>query len=112
MMRRPTWIFAFLLFVLMCIPTFAQTVDTAILGTVSDNSGAIISGAVVTLTFPATGFEKKAVTTSTGEYRVAYLTPGNYDLTVSAVGFAAYEQKGIVLPADGGGRIHATAAAD
>ena len=96
-MRRPTLVFLFLFFVLISIPTFAQTVDTAIVGTVSDNSGAVMIGATVTITSPATGIEKKAVTTSTGEYRVTYLTPGSYDVTVSANGFTSYEQKGIVL---------------
>jgi len=86
----------------------AQTVDTSILGTVSDSSGALISGATVTIRSPATGIEKKAVTNSTGEYSITYLPPGNYNVTVSANGFASSEQKGIVLELNQSARINAT----
>src|SRR5882724_4832060 len=99
-MRRLSPIFLFLS--LLCIslapqPSFAQTLDTAILGTVTDSSGAVIGNATVTVLSPATGIEKKAVSAANGDYSVTYLTPGVYNLTVSANGFATNEQKGIVL---------------
>ncbi len=96
-MRRPIFAFLFFSFILIAQLTSGQTVDTAIVGTVSDNSGAVVSGATVTITSSATGIEKKVVTTATGEYGVTYLTPGNYNITVSANGFTSYEQKNFVL---------------
>jgi len=92
----------------VAIPLLAQTADTAIVGTVSDTSGALISGATVTIRSPSTGIEKKAVTNSTGEYSVNYLPPGNYNVTVAANGFASSEQKGIVLELNQSARINAT----
>jgi outer membrane receptor protein involved in Fe transport len=75
----------------------AQTVDTAIEGTITDSSGAAIAGATVVVSSSATGIKKQAVTASTGDYTVTYLTPGNYDVTVSANGFRSAVQQNIVL---------------
>ncbi len=86
-MRRPNVLLLFLLIFSLSAPLYAQTIDTAIVGTVSDNSGAVIPGANVVVLSVATGIEKKAVTAGTGEYGITYLAPGKYDLTVSAPGF-------------------------
>ncbi len=97
-MRQLSSILLFLTFVILyCMPLHAQTVDTAIQGTVTDSSGAVIPGATVTVSSPTTGIEKKSVTSAAGEYSVTYLTPGNYDVTVSANGFSTYQQKGVAL---------------
>ncbi len=96
-MRKLCTILLFLPLALLFSPLHAQTVDTAIVGTITDNSGAVIPGATVTVTSVATGIEKKADTNESGEYGVTYLAPGNYDVTVSANGFTSSVQKGIVL---------------
>jgi hypothetical protein len=106
-MRRLSPVTLFLSLVTLCIPLHAQTVDTAILGTVTDNTGAVIPGATVTVSSPATGMEKKAVTSAIGEYSINYLIPGNYDVTVSANGFSSYKQKSIVLDINQQARINA-----
>ena len=105
-MRRINSILSLIFLFLLCISSYAQTVDTAIVGTVTDNSGAVIPGASVTVLSVATGIAKKAVTAATGEYGVTYLSPGNYDLTVSAPGFASSQQKGIVLQINQQARIN------
>ena len=74
---------------------YAQTVDTAIVGTVTDNSGALLPGATVTATAVATGVAKSVVTTNTGEYTINYLLPGAYNISVTANGFTTTQQKGI-----------------
>ena len=99
-MRKGT--FSFVLFVwftllFTTVAASAQTLDTVIEGTVTDSSRAVVPGATVIVASTATGISKKAVTTSTGEYSVAYLTPGNYDVTVSAPQFSSSQQRGIVL---------------
>ena len=88
----------FILFILViCGRVEAQTVDTAIVGTVTDSSGALIPGATVTVKSTSTGIEKKAVTAAAGEYAITYLTPGTYDITVSANGFTTFHEAGVVL---------------
>ena len=57
-MRRPGSVLLFLALVILRAPLSAQTVDTAIVGTVADSTGAVISGATVTVSSPTTGIEK------------------------------------------------------
>src|SRR5436190_16564822 len=64
--------------------TGAQTLDTAILGIVSDPSGALVSGAAVTITQPATGNSHSVTTGQDGKYEVRYLLPGEYTVEVKA----------------------------
>jgi hypothetical protein len=54
----------------------AQTLDTGILGTVTDQGGAVIGSATVTITQPATGLTRSVTTGPEGNYEVRYLTPG------------------------------------
>ncbi len=96
-MHRRSSVLCLLILVVLCASLHGQTVDTAISGTVTDKSGAIIPGATVTVTSQATGILKTAVTASTGEYSVNYLIPGTYDLSVSANGFSTDKESGIVL---------------
>ncbi len=85
------------LFTFLPLLTYAQSVDTAILGTVTDSSGAVVPGATVTILSEATGVTKAATTNAQGEFEVRYLTPGAYDVTVQANGFSSQTQKGIVV---------------
>src|ERR1700733_14538735 len=86
----------FLLFSLTAIAR-TQTVDTAILGNVSDSSGAAIPGATVTVVSPSTGITKTTVTGTQGQFEVQYLTPGSDDVTLQASGFAKQTRSGIVI---------------
>jgi hypothetical protein len=54
----------------------AQSLDTGILGTVTDSTGAVVTGASVTITQPATGFTRTVETSAEGAYEVRYLRPG------------------------------------
>ncbi len=56
-------------------------------GTVTDKSGAVVSGAKVTVTNQATGVTQIAETTGSGFYRVAGLIPGQYTVDVESGGF-------------------------
>ena len=75
--------------------TKAQTVDTSILGNVTDPSGSTITGAVVKVHAEGTGQEKSVSTGSNGQYILQYLTPGAYTITVSAPNFSETVRKNI-----------------
>lgn len=59
--------------------------------------GAVLAGANITLTDPATGATKTTVSGTTGLYELAGLNPGNYNMSVTAPGFQTFLQKGIVV---------------
>ena len=58
-----------------------------IAGIVTDQSGAAVTGATVTVTSKATGAVQTTTTNSSGSYRVPLLKPGSYTILVSASGF-------------------------
>ena len=70
-----------------------------ILGTVTDNSGAVVANAGIEVTNIATNVSKRTETTSTGDYTVPYLPPGIYRVTVQAPGFqrSVVDQIGLVV---------------
>ncbi len=75
----------------------AQSVDTAIVGIVTDASGAAIHGATVIVRSDATGAEKSVLTGDSGQYSVQYLLPGTYTVTVTADGFSRTVQRNVQL---------------
>ncbi len=81
----------------LCISISAQTTSTTILGTVSDASGAILSGAKVTAINTRTGVKREVVTSSTGDFSFPLLDVGVYDLTVDVQGFKQEIRRDIVL---------------
>jgi carboxypeptidase family protein len=78
---------------------FAQTtIDTGtIVGTVNDPSGAVISGAQITITNIATGQVVELTTNSSGSFNSGALIPGNYKTQVSEKGFRSTEVTVTVL---------------
>ncbi len=106
-MARKSPTLLFLAFVVICVPCLGQTVDTAIVGTVRDSAGASISGATLTVTSLATGIQKKAVTTASGEYSITYLIPGTYNVTIVASGFTSNQRTGVTVQLNSQTRIDA-----
>ncbi|MGP0020888.1 MAG: carboxypeptidase regulatory-like domain-containing protein [Candidatus Sulfotelmatobacter sp.] len=94
-LRRGLW-FAYLGFLLSVVPVFAQ-VNGVITGTVRDHSGAVISGAEVTVSDADKGIHRTTPTNSDGDYLVGGLGASTYNVTVTASGFEKYQAKGIVL---------------
>ena len=76
----------------MAGPAWSQEVTAAIVGTVTDPSGAPINGASVTVTDTERGNMLTARTSDVGAYNVLRVPVGTYSLKVSAPGFqtAAY----------------------
>ena len=65
----------------------AQATTGSILGTVSDQSGAVIPNAKVSITDVDRGITKTVVTNGTGAYRVDFLLTGNYKVSIYVSGF-------------------------
>jgi hypothetical protein len=78
-------IFAVTLF--FCLSATAQVVTGSLSGTVTDQSGAVVADATVTLTNEANAATKTATTSSTGAFRFSLLTVGHYSVDVSKEGF-------------------------
>lgn len=90
------------LLLLLALPRLspAQTTFSAITGTVTDPSGAVIPGARVTATNENTGLVRSGPTTGSGTYSVVDVPPGSYRVRVEASGFASQEKPGVVVYAD------------
>jgi hypothetical protein len=78
-----------LLVVVSAVNVCAQSASTgALAGTVTDTTGAVLQNATITLRNTGTNETRTATTDQGGSYRFSLLPPGNYELTVEAVGFA------------------------
>ena len=66
----------------------AQTITGSVRGTVTDPSGAVVAGAMVTATNVATGITTNTVTDHSGLYNIQFLTIGEYTITATASGFS------------------------
>lgn len=83
-------------------PLYGQTAATgALVGTVADTTGAILSGTKVTVTNEATEIRRAALTDSRGVYRFALLEPGRYDVEVQREDFAPEKKTGIEVSVSG-----------
>src|SRR5882757_11577291 len=66
----------------------AQTsISGDITGVVTDSTGAVIPNATVTVTSVQRGQVKTATSNASGQYRVSLLSPGDYQVVVSAASF-------------------------
>src|SRR5437762_7243534 len=75
----------------------AQTVSTQILGLVTDSSGAVVPGAIVTAKRVETGDVRTATSNDTGNYLFSLLDTGSYEVTCSAAGFKTEVRRGVTL---------------
>ncbi|HET9410116.1 MAG TPA: TonB-dependent receptor [Candidatus Sulfotelmatobacter sp.] len=82
---------------LFAILVSAQTATTSLRGTITDAKGAIVQGAAVTLTNPATGFTRTTKSGTDGVYQFVELPPATYTLTVAVPGFATIKQDHVAL---------------
>jgi len=91
--------FALLMSVLVycCISNVAAQVTATLSGTVSDQSGAVVSGATATARNVDTGFSRSTVTNQAGFYQLFALPVGQYEVRVKKDGFAEAVRTGIRL---------------
>src|SRR5215472_9209367 len=83
-----------------------QAVNATLLGTVTDSSGAVVSGAKVKVTEMRTGLERVSTTNSSGNYQFVDLPPGQYEVTAEQAGFKKATQKGIDVQVNSDVRVN------
>jgi hypothetical protein len=103
MVRRSVWVGV----VVLCLAlglngpgTLGQAVFGSIFGTVTDQQGAGVVGAKVTVTSTAKGTTIEATTNESGNYTVTHLIPDVYSVKIEGAGFKAFEVKDIQVSAD------------
>ncbi len=85
------------LFLVCPVVTLGQTTTATLLGTVKDQSGAVVANATVTAKSNETGQLRTASTDGEGRYRIGELTPGEYEVRAERQGFTISVRSGIVL---------------
>jgi hypothetical protein len=78
---------------LSCAPLYAQSGAGSMTGVITDQSGAAIPTATVTVRDEATGFVRTTTGNDTGNYNLPGLRPASYDVVVECQGFRRYSQK-------------------
>jgi hypothetical protein len=96
-MRRIACILACLL--LATLLAIAQGVGTSgeITGTVTDSAGSVVLKATVSVVDTQTGAKRNTMTDSTGQFRVAGLSPATYDVSAEMSGFATEIRKNVIV---------------
>ena len=87
----------FLLLACLALPALAQTTTATLSGTVTDQNGAIVPNANVSVTDTAKGLKRNVVTNSEGQFTVPLLPPGQYTILIERDGFTAVQVPNIVL---------------
>jgi hypothetical protein len=94
--------FLFVSLLCLCLATlsgsiYAQGTTSRLTGTVSDSSGAAVTGATVTLTNEGTGTSISMETSDSGTYTFDLIQPGTYSVTVEKQGFKKFVSTGNVV---------------
>jgi hypothetical protein len=87
---------------------WSQTQLGTVFGTITDPTGAVITGAQVTVSSVSTGLKRSALTDMRGQYYVAGLPTGKYSVRIDKEGFQTEIREGIVISAAGAVAINLT----
>ena len=90
---------AFGMFFVIPVTSFAQTFRGGINGVVTDESGAVIPGALVDIVSAGTSDSSKTISSSAGEFSFRDLPVGTYIINVSVTGFKALKIQGVPVSA-------------
>lgn len=88
--------FAFCLLV-AALACSAQTITSSIVGTVTDPSGAVVPNVTISVRNLDTGIRSSATTDNVGNYTVAQLPPGNYQVEAESTGFKKFVRQNVTL---------------
>jgi hypothetical protein len=81
-------------------PAFSQAVYGSIFGTVTDNTGAVVPNATITVTDIAKGVSVTTQTNASGQYTMQHLIPDTYQVQVEVTGFQKATVDGVIVYAD------------
>lgn len=98
MVRLGVLLCAILAVVFSARPAAAQATQASITGVVTDSSNAVLPGVTVIATGPALQVPQiETVTNERGEYRLAPLPPGTYEVRFELTGFQSVKREGVRL---------------
>jgi hypothetical protein len=89
--------FSFTAVLVLTAISLAQTASSSLRGTVTDPKGALVQGATITLSNPATGFTRATKSGPDGVYQFLELPPATYTVTVTVEGFATMKRDKVAL---------------
>jgi hypothetical protein len=78
---------------LLSVVALAQNATTSVRGIVSDPTGAVLPGAIVTLTNMTTQVSQQQQVGKNGEYNFVELQPATYTISITAAGFGTVKQE-------------------
>lgn len=88
---------SWLLLIVICAKAYAQVVGGTLSGTITNESGAVIPNAAISIANVDTGVVRSVKTDANGFYTAPGLFPANYEVTASAPGFTSQLLTGIVV---------------
>src|ERR1051326_8463253 len=91
-----SWLFAICLGS-FALAAFAQSDRGTITGTIADPAGAVVAGAPIEMRNVETGVVNRAASSATGNFTLAQLPAGQYELSVTVPGFKKYVRQGITV---------------
>jgi hypothetical protein len=105
--RKRHFLSVVLLLALFYAIAAAQNISASLNGVITDENGAAIAKAAVTLISINTGIENKATTDSGGFYSFLNLPAGDYELKIAADGFQSYSRTGFRIALNEKARLDA-----
>ena len=78
----------------------AQSLYGSLVGTVTDESGAVVANAEITASQAETNLSRKTQTGENGSYNLRNLLPGTYQITITLGGFQTFVQRNVSVEAN------------
>ncbi len=85
------------LFIGFCSLAWSQASFTSLRGTITDPSGAVIPGSIVTIVNKATSVTSAQTASGSGEYQFQQIPPGTYVITATGTGFSPQSKQADLL---------------
>ena len=82
---------------LLATCAWSQNVSSSISGTIVDQTGAALAGAIIQVVDAGNGFERSGVSNEQGFFNFPDLRTGSFTLSVNTPGFKKYQQRGIEI---------------
>jgi len=95
-LNKNNWITLILTSLIFTANAFAQGTTGQLSGTVTDPTGAVVSGATVKITSLDTNAERETTTGEDGNFAFQLLTPGRYRIETTATGFQTTNVEAVV----------------